>query len=109
MKATDIVFDATTSAMGLTIVPDPNDPEEVALMGCAYAILMAYPDDQATAAKYIFAVYRVLGFGFLPPPWAVAGSIAELKSALMQNQTVMAAIRQAAPDIAELIVAAEGA
>ena len=65
MKATNIIFDPTTSAMTVTIVPG-SDPAEVALMGCSYAILMAYPTDQKTAAKYIAGVFKVLGGSLLP-------------------------------------------
>ena len=99
MEVQNIVFDGTTSSLGMTFVPNPAVPNEVALMGCAYAILMAYPNDQVTAAKYIFGVYRVLGFGVLPPQQP--GDDVE---ALKADQKVMDAIRHTMPQVADAIM-----
>jgi hypothetical protein len=98
MQAVDIAFNAVDSSMALTIVPDPAVPEEVALMGCAYAILMTFPDDQATAAKYIYGVFRVFGFGVIQAPAS--------KDEIIANSQVMDAIRSASPEIANKLLAA---
>ena len=102
MEATNIVFDPATSAITVTIVPNPAVPEEIALMGCAYAILMAFPGDQVTAMKYIFGTFKVLGFSLLPPPWSEPDASAA-KAMLMAEPKVMDAIRRAAPEVAAKI------
>jgi len=94
MDVVNIGFEPSTCALSMTFLPDPNDPNEMALMGCIYSIIMAFPDDPHSALKYSLACAKILLPGSVPGAAEMAADAPAAKAMLQSSPEAMAAVKQ---------------